>query len=151
MSPWDEEMLNPSSLDFRIGYDAQVETVRGFELYPGFDKLSRLNPYMLRPNEFLLVSTLESFNLPPHITCEIKLKSSRAREGLSHAMAGWVDNGFHGILTLELKNYSTVHALPIYPGMRVGQLVIFNTDVPTKTYQGGRYAGHDRVLTSLDM
>lgn len=150
INPYDPDLVNPSSLDIRIGDSAMVDTETGFEPHVQFDLFNKDKPYVMMPNECILLCTLESFNLPPHIACELKLKSSRAREGLSHALAGWVDNGFHGVLTLELKNYSTKHCVAIYPGMRIGQVILYNTPFPSTTYKNGRYAGHSTVVGSLD-
>lgn len=150
VTPFDEELINPSSVDVRIGYTALQDTETGFRDYPQFKKHTKDYPYRLMPNECLLVATLENFKLPSNIACELKLKSSRAREGLSHALAGWIDNGFNGVLTLELKNYSQYREIPIYPGLRIGQLIVFDTSQPTKTYEKGRYSGHTTVIPSLD-
>ena len=72
--------------------------------------------YVLRPGEFILASSRETFNLPNHISAEYKLKSSMARNGLEHLNAGWCDAGWTGSkLTLELVNITRWHSLYI-PG-----------------------------------
>ena len=82
--------------------------------------------YDLKPGEFVLASTREVFNLPDDLACEFKLKSSLARAGLQHAVAGWADPGFHGsVLTLELSNSLRAHWLTLRPTMPIGQLVFF--------------------------
>jgi len=54
------------------------------------------------------------------------LKSSRAREGYENLHAGYADPGWHGsVLTLELKNSRQLLPLPLYPGMKIGQMVFF--------------------------
>jgi deoxycytidine triphosphate deaminase len=150
VSPYDRALVNSTSLDIRIGNTAMIDTVEGFEKYIGFDKYSQDNPYLLNPNECILVGTLEYLQLPKNISAELKLKSSRAREGLSHALAGWIDSEFCGVLTLELKNYSTKHPVKIYPNLRVGQLILHQTQEPKKSYLDGRYAGKNTVMGSLD-
>ena len=74
---------------------------------------------MLQSGEFCLAETLELFNLPDDISCQFVLKSSRARSGLNHLLAGWCDPGWHGSkLTLDaLKNERLHHALPLWPGL----------------------------------
>jgi len=54
------------------------------------------DPYYLAPSEFVLAETIETFNLPDDISAQFVLKSSRAREGLNHLLAGWCDPGWHG-------------------------------------------------------
>lgn len=105
--------------------------------------------YVLQPNEFILASTEQIFNLPLHLSAEYKLKSSMARIGLEHMNAGWCDPGWHGsALTLELKNESRFHAIRLHPGDRIGQIVFFrNAPVPAdRSYaQRGRYNRDARV------
>ena len=80
------------------------------------------------------------------------LKSSRAREGYQHALAGWIDPGWVGSkLTLELKNNRRYRSLPLYPGMRIGQIVFHTmSQTPIKSYtEVGNYNNHARVMPSV--
>lgn len=147
--PYFKGNVNPSSLDICIGFTAIIEKEDGLFNYD-LSQHTPDNPYMLEPNEFILVGTMETFNLPSNICADIKIKSSRAREGLSHALAGWVDCGFKGVLTLELKNYTRYKKIPIYPGLKVAQLILYKTDTPDNDYSQGRYGNHDSVIPSLD-
>ncbi len=82
--------------------------------------------YALEPSEFILAHTEQRFHLPNDISAEFKLKSSLARSGLQHALAGWCDAGWHGSnLTLELTNCLREHRLLIRPGMRIGQMIFY--------------------------
>lgn len=105
--------------------------------------------YNIYPEEFLLASTIEKFNLPAHISCEYKLKSSMARIGLEHLNAGWCDAGWHGsALTLELKNISQRQIIRIRPGDAIGQMVFFRHEpVPAdRSYAArGRYNNDSTV------
>jgi len=144
VKPYDESLVNPSSLDIRLGNNLIIDNE-----IANISHHTKENPYILDANEFVLAETLEYLTVPSNVAIELKLKSSRAREGLSHALAGWVDNGFHGVLTLELKNYSTKKPVFIYPGLRIGQLIIHSTEEPTTPYQG-KYSGFTTVMSSLD-
>lgn len=101
--------------------------------------------YYLGPGAFALAQTREVFNLPDHIACEFKLKSSCARSGLQHALAGWCDPGWTGsVLTLELKNNLQHHTLVLSSGMKIGQMVFFRGQpVPDHASYAvrGRYNG----------
>jgi dCTP deaminase len=105
--------------------------------------------YQLEPGEFILASSRETFNLPNNIACEYKLKSSLARSGLQHLLAGWCDPGWkNSKLTLELKNVTSNHPLIISPGMKIGQMVFFTCDpVPDEhSYTNkGQYNNQDSV------
>lgn len=61
---------------------------------------------VIRPGEFLLANTIELIKLPRHIAAFVHGKSTWARRGLMVEAAGLVDPGFHGTITLELKNLS---------------------------------------------
>jgi len=77
------------------------------------------------------------------------LKSSLARSGLQHLMAGWCDPGWNNSkLTLELTNVTQHHTLLIKPGMKIGQMVFWScTPVPLdKSYSvTGQYNNQETV------
>ena len=82
--------------------------------------------YAMYPGDFILASTVEIFNLPNDIACEYKLKSSLARSGLQHALAGWCDPSWHNSrLTMELTNTTRHHTLMLHKGMKIGQMMFF--------------------------
>ena len=141
VAPFDPELINPASLDVRLGRHIRIESVASTELILlglGSDQ----DPYMLRPGQFILAETIETFHLPDTIAAQFMLKSSRAREGLEHLMAGYCDPGWHGSkLTLELHNSRQLHPVAIWPGMRIGQMVFQRMDQPPlRSYaQTGRY------------
>lgn len=152
--PFDERLLNPASLDVRLGRFLRVEAVATpeLELYDltreGWDEET---PYLLRPGQFVLAETMETFNLPDDIAGQFVLKSSRAREGLQHMLAGYCDPGWHGSkLTLELHNSRQLHPVAIWPGMRIGQMVFHRMgQAPLRSYaETGRYNGDRRVQGS---
>ncbi len=111
--PFDAELLNPASLDLRLGLYLMVENICDPELIRvDISGRTEDDPFMLQPGEFCLAETLELFNIPDDISCQFVLKSSRARSGLNHLLAGWCDPGWHGSrLTLELKNERLHHPL----------------------------------------
>jgi dCTP deaminase len=142
------ELVNPASLDVRLGVDLLVENPDGSS-YNSSDRwnlisledFSKDNPWWLPPGALVLGHTIEIFHFPPSITGQFLLKSSRAREGYENALAGWCDPGWNGsALTVELKNFSQYHALPLYPGLKIGQIVFHAVDRPLSCYRTtGRY------------
>ena len=151
--PFNPELLNPASLDVLLGDYLMVENVVNTELMRlDISQKSEHDPFMLQPGEFCLAETVEVFNLPDDISCQFVLKSSRARSGLNHLLAGWCDPGWHGSkLTLELKNERLHHALPIWPGLKIGQMVFHQmSSVPLKNYAvTGNYNNHLTVMPSV--
>lgn len=146
LMPYEKALINPSSIDVRIGNTVLVEKENEEDLIEyDLTNYSESYPFILKPGHFLLVATLETINLPLNCAGEIKLKSSIARRGVSHALAGWIDNGYSGIITLELHNISRFQKFKLYPGLRIGQLKVYDTLFPEKGYNG-KYQNADKVL-----
>jgi len=151
IAPYRKEQQNPASYDVTISSKILIEkplepaiishdiikTVddRWLEL-DIFDK-----PYSLAPGEFILASTSELITLPDDIEAVFCLKSSRGREGWEHALAGYIDPGFSGRITLELKNNNRYYPLELSLGLKIGQIRFFKlNDRPNKPYSlTGRY------------
>lgn len=82
--------------------------------------------YHMRPHQFVLASTRETFHLPANISALFVMKSSVARCGLDQMNAAWCSPGWSGsALTLELSNLTQFHTLMLAPGMAIGQMVFF--------------------------
>ena len=152
--PFNEELVNPASLDVLLGNHLMVESIYSPELVRvDISHRTEDDPFMLHPGEFCLAETLEQWDIPADISCQFVLKSSRAREGYNHLLAGWIDPGYRGRLTLELKNERLHHSLPIFPKLKIGQLVFMSmSQVPMKHYgvEGvGHYNDYLTVMPSV--
>lgn len=152
VTPFDPTLVNPASLDVRLGDALLIESVQSTDLVPyPLEQHSQENPYLMRPGEFVLAQTLEVFNIPVDIAAQFVLKSSRAREGIEHLLAGFADPGFNGsVMTLELHNSRQLHSVPIWPGMKIGQMIFYvMSEVPIRSYaQVGHYNGDVAVTAS---
>jgi dCTP deaminase len=151
VTPFEAELVNPASLDVRLGENLLVESPLTYHLvHRSIAGHTQEEPFLLQPHEFVLAETLEEFRLPDSIAGQLALKSSRAREGIEHLLAGYVDPGYAGRLTLELQNARSMHAVPLWPGMRIGQIVFHTlTMLPSKDYsKTGRYYGDTAVQQS---
>lgn len=137
ITPYSIEQLNPASYDVTLGSKILVETRLEGRVPIDISKKG----FMMAPGAFVLAHTVEVIKLPSHIESTFQLKSSRGREGYEHAMAGYIDPGFEGQITLELSNLNQYTYLPLKPGMRIGQLrFMLMADVPDKPYsKTGRY------------
>jgi dCTP deaminase len=159
----DPQLVNSTSIDVHIGDTVLVE---GSGRHSGIvDLTNKEMPWMstftmseeegfvLQPGQFVLAHTRETFNLPDDISGEFKLRSSVARAGLNHSLAGWADAGWHGAqLTLELHNALQHHSLRLRPGMRIGQMVFYrHAPVPAEgSYRTkGRYNGTKGVSRNV--
>ena len=152
VTPYNDDHLNPASLDVTLGDRIMIEVAGHPELQIlGIGHHTQSDPYWLAPGEFCLGETQEIFNLPNHIAAQFVLKSSRAREGLEHLLAGYCDPGWHGSrLTLELHNSRRFHNIALWPGMKIGQMVFHViAGEPERTYrETGRYNNDEQVTAS---
>ena len=150
VSPFDEELVNPASIDVRLGHHIMIETNKSSSLEDvDITGYTKEEPYLLNGGEFVLAQTIETFKLPPNISAQFALKSSRGREGYDHAQAGFCDPGWSGVLTLELINARRLWPLPLYPGLKIGQMIFFKNEIPEKHYGiTGRYNGDVKVTAS---
>ena len=148
VEPFDPEMINPASIDVTLGPTILREGGSGEERWVEVDIKNGV--YSLAPGEFILAATQEFIRVPNNLECVFNLKSSRGREGYEHLMAGYIDPGFHGRVTLELVNVNRYHRLPLEHGMRIGQLRFAKLDeIPMRSYAvTGRYHNDQSVQTS---
>ena len=131
LDPWDEAMLQPSSIDVRLDRFFRVfQNHRYTHIDPAEqqDELTSLvqpdgeEPFVLHPGEFVLGATYESVSLPDDLAGRLEGKSSLGRLGLlTHSTAGFIDPGFTGHITLELSNVANL-PINLWPGMKIGQL-----------------------------
>ncbi len=155
LDPFDESMIQPSSVDIRLDkYFRVFENHRYPHIDPAEDQsdLTRAvepnpdEPFILHPGEFVLGSTYEVITLPDDVAARVEGKSSLGRLGLlTHATAGFIDPGFSGHVTLELSNMATL-PIKLWPGMKIGQLCFFRLSSPAENpygsaKYGSRYQG----------
>ena len=155
IEPYDEVMVQPSSIDVRLDRFFRVfENHRYPHIDPSTEQpeLTREvatvgdEPFVLHPGEFVLGSTYEVVTLPNDIAARLEGKSSLGRLGLlTHSTAGFIDPGFSGHVTLELANVATLPIL-LYPGMKIGQVCFFRMTSESEhpygsSVYGSRYHG----------
>ncbi len=133
----DYDMVNPASLDIRVGRRYIREVGHGrWEREPLPEAGLKVEP-----GDFLLVDTLESFAVPNGYAMALYLKSSTARRGWDHSLAFWVDPGWTGVLTMEVKNVLQYNPLTLRTGQRFAQAVIHKLSGPSARPYDGRYNG----------
>jgi dCTP deaminase len=150
VEPYDERMLQPSSLDVRLDrYFRVFDNSRYTHIDPAIrqDELTSLvevdgeDPFVLHPGEFVLGSTFERVALPDDLAGRLEGKSSLGRLGLlTHSTAGFIDPGFRGHITLELSNVANL-PITLWPGMKIGQLCLFRLSSPAEHPYGSERTG----------
>lgn len=150
VAPFDEAMIQPASIDVCLDRDFRVfENHRHPCINPAAEQeeLTRLvrvegdEPFVLHPGEFVLASTYERVRLSDDLAARLEGKSSLGRLGLvTHSTAGFIDPGFDGHVTLELSNLAPLPLL-LWPGMKIGQLCIFQMSSPAESPYGTKGLG----------
>ncbi|MDR9396357.1 dCTP deaminase [Pontimonas sp.] len=149
LDPWDESMVQPSSVDvrldrfFRLFDNHKYQHIDPAIDQPDLTRLVEVEPaesFVLHPGEFVLGATYEVVSLPDDVAARLEGKSSLGRLGLlTHSTAGFIDPGFSGHVTLELSNVATL-PITLWPGMKIGQLCFFRLSSPAEhPYGSARY------------
>ncbi len=131
--------LQEHSVDLRLGFTFMIPkmwhmTPRGRESLDitHFDKrnheyfdvieLEQGQYFDLLPQEYILVSTLESIKMPTDLMAVLYPRSSTNRKGLSLDLTGIIDAGYDGQLVLPIRNNTRSQAVRLYPGERLCQV-----------------------------
>ena len=150
VEPFDEAMIQPSSVDVRLDkYFRVFENHKYSVIDPSIEQAELTREvvaeddeaFILHPGEFVLASTYEVITLPDDIAGRLEGKSSLGRLGLlTHSTAGFIDPGFSGHITLELSNVANL-PVKLYPGMKIGQLCFFQLSSPSENPYGSEKYG----------
>lgn len=156
ISPFDESLINPSSLDVRLGQGFSEVTPTYVNIDPT-DPLTfktvgvALGSYVLKPGHMVLANLLEYIELPADISATLKGKSSLARLGLDNSSYGaWLDPGWGGDLVIELANHGN-HPIVLKSGMKIGQLIFYKhvpAQVPYNLKLNSKYMNQSGVQGS---
>lgn len=135
------ENIQPASVDITLANNLKVQLLSNapcsLKSLPKFDYVPE--PYILHPDRFYLGSTIEYFSIPLTHAVKVEGKSSLGRIGLMvHSTAGWIDPGFNGNITLELKVVGT-QPVEISPGDLIGQVCVFELDHTVLKGYCGKY------------
>jgi dCTP deaminase len=155
VEPLDDDAVQPSSIDlrldsrFRVFHNARYPYIDVKQPMEDLTELVEVTPddvFILHPGEFVLAATYERVAIPPDLAARLEGKSSLGRLGLlTHSTAGFLDPGFEGHVTLELSNMANL-PITLYPGMRIGQIAVFQLTTPAERPYGtagigSRYQG----------
>lgn len=132
ITPWSDDNLQAASYDLHLA--PHVRVPQGYtNIVPREPITTTITwtqekfceydlSYELPANGFALFSTVEKVRVGANLAAAVAGKSSRAREGIAVEFAGWVDPGFEGQITLEIKN--NLHwPIKLYAGMPICQII----------------------------
>jgi len=152
IDPYDDSLVQPSSIDVRISNLFRVfrnHTAGVIDVKQDMTSMTELveidasgdEAFMLHPGEFVLGSTLERVRVPDDLVARIEGKSSLGRLGLLiHSTAGFIDAGFDGHITLELANVASL-PITLYPAMKIGQISFMQMTTPADRPYGAGASG----------
>jgi len=130
VNPFNEEMLQPNSIDLCLGDELKTIDGKSIDLSQG--------SYNIKPMEFILGSTFEKVHIPFDLCGHVDGKSSIGRLGVFvHISSGFIDSGFTGNITLEIFNCSDKE-FELYHGMPICQIVFETLTSPVKIPYGRR-------------
>lgn len=137
VTPYDPALVNPASIDLRLGYEYRRWGSDGWGVQ---HTAAAGEGILMQPGEFLLCCSLETVRIPVTGCAALFSKSSTGRRGIEHLHAGWIDPGFEGQLTWELKNV-TPSVATLTVGAPLMQLVVYSLTAPaSRSYAvTGRY------------
>lgn len=136
VKPWEE---NPEGL---------VLTAKGIK--PIWVECDITDGIYLTPGAFFLSKIDTRVNLPLDVAAELRLTSSRGREGWDHALAVWIDPGYSGEPTVEVKNSLRFNLIFVDPHKPCFQIIFHKlTSSAHRDYaQRGRYNNANTIETS---
>ena len=158
--------IGASSMDLRLGKHFKIYNHSKYAVLDPmqpetFKDIARLieidqdnTPFVLQPGEFVLGVTLETIKIADDLVARVEGRSSLGRLGIIiHSIAGFIDAGFEGTITLEITNINRM-PVALYPGMRVCQLAFETMSSPAEVpyhkkasskYQGQLYPEESRI------
>lgn len=158
----EDNQWGEASVDLRLGFDFTIlKPAHGatFSVASGLGLISQSNlyarktlkkddgmgwpeKYELKPGQFVLALTHEKITIPNHLIGLVEGRSTYARVGLSmHQTAPWIQPGWSGQITLEIRNSGTL-TIALQPLLdRPCQLTFFR--LSTELGQGQAYGAQD--------
>lgn len=173
-----EGKVNPASVDLEISNEIVLVHFGGFKprlsiQRPDFDPYSQIlldaadfepvirnvsvdlnnhpSGIWVRPGVGILCTTKTYVKMPDNVVGQVLLKSSRGREFYQSCLAGFIDNGFEGQITLEL--YAPVVPIFLQTGFRIVQLRVDTVEDFSMTYKtqpDAKYLGQMGPTISKD-
>lgn len=128
-------MIQPASIDVQLDHLLKECWTKRDGKY-AMEREERVPEMELGPNGFVLGSTVEWVELPDNLAMKIEGKSSLARLGLQIESAGFIDPGFNGNITLEIKNLHPFRTIHLHRGMKIAQVRFAYTDAAVRRPYG---------------
>jgi dCTP deaminase len=148
------QQIKHSTIDLRLGNEFIISRRMKYSMldpiHPEEVATSKMGEYqekvyiglsksvILHPQQMALGSSLEYVQLPEDLIGYISGRSSWGRLGLVIATANVIHPNYKGVITLELVNSGDT-PLPLYPGIRIAQLILHTATVSKHKEKLSRY------------
>lgn len=154
------KQVNPNSIDLTISRIYKRGLVTATSWRYGFKNQQEASLYnekawvscrdedyiWMKPGDVVLACTREYIKMPNDVCGQLFTKSTLGRMFINHMMAGVIDAGFEGRLTLELVNEG-VHMIRIPIGARVVQMVLMELDQKAIRPYGNRESRYHEAMS----
>ena len=157
------EALGSCSIDLRLGSSFRIFEHSRFPYFDPYNKkysmdvtreiiVEKDEPFILQPGDFVLATTIESFELPDDLLSRLEGRSSLGRLGIVvHSTASIFEPGWQGKVVMEMGNLGRI-PVALYQGMRVCALTFEQltspVDVPYNKKKSAKYAAQKSAIPS---
>lgn len=155
--------LGSCSLDLRLGNTFAIFEHSRYPYIDPFDQkkssdftkeviIKDNRPFILHPGDFVLATTIESFELPDDLLARLEGRSSLGRLGIVvHSTASIFEPGWRGKVVMEMGNLGRM-PVALYPGMRVCALTFeqlsSKAEVPYNRKKKAKYINQNSPIPS---
>ena len=147
IEPFNSEHLQPASYDVHLYPEIAVPGRTGpfdpdhlEDIHWDMHEIPE-DGLILWPSGFVLLCTDEVVLVPDDLCAMLDGSSTLSRSGLAiHQTGQWIDPGFHGQLTLEVK-CNNQQGYKLRPHQKIGQLIFAQTLGKANNPYRGRYQG----------
>lgn len=154
IDPFSKEIVRENGIDFRLadeiarhrdlGRDFVMDPSNNGEIDKAFEVEKGLDRLVLGPKEQVLLSTVETVELPDDIVGVVELRSTWARHGLSIPPT-IADAGFRGTVTLEVIN-NAPYSIVLRPNYRFAHIIFIKASSRVEnSYSKGSYSGQKGI------
>ena len=132
ISPFIYDHVQPASVDLTLGKKIKIpnrieNAVNVYDEQQEIYEEREIEQYTLKPNDFIIAFVRETIQLPAGISGFVKNRSSLARVGLDVSASSYVNPGYHGQMTITIKNMNP-NSVVIHSGMRICQLILVDVE-----------------------
>lgn len=153
ISPFDEDRLQGASYDISMSdtihvFKDAVKTIyltdqNAIDSIYSQVKIKEYEPFVLKPNEYVLVTLKEHLSIPHNLIAHIRPRTKFTRLGIiisdQHC-----NPGYQGILQVGIRNVSP-NSIALSPDLSIAQIVfeeLKNEPSPNKLYDAKEYASY---------